>query len=260
MGHTASFRKLEVFQNCRIKSERAYSSVYDNNARWPDYNFSAVVEHSLRNPGRDSADILLMSAPTVDISNMNTSQLQPGDQTDAFQKRTVLSSQNMFNIAEKALKNHSSLSKVIIMEHPPRFDNPDVDPTSLKSNLARLANATLGGLWLNSPLKDRIVIGHHSLESSGSGSSHFDRYQHKNGKYDGVHFWGQNGGLDFTNSVKTILSLAVPRHHPSYVQAECGTAQSGNHDNNPQAKNLGRKYQPTVQTSNRFSPLNQGNC
>ena len=146
------------------------------------------------------------------------------------------------------------------MEHPPQFDNPDVDPTSLKCNLARLANATLGGLWLNSPLKDRIVIGHHSLESSGSGIAHFDIYQNKNGRYDGVHFWGKNGGLDFTNSVKTILSMAIPRRQPAYGQTEFSTAQSGNQYNPPQANNQGWKTQPTFETSNRFSPLNQGNC
>ena len=71
----------------------------------------------------------------------------------------------MFNIAEKALK--------------------------MKCNLARLANATLGGLWLNSPLKDKIFIGRHSLESSGAGAAHFNRYQNKyTRKYDGVHLFG----------------------------------------------------------------------
>ena len=43
VGHTASLGQLEIFQNCRIKSAKAYSSVYDKRARWPKYNFSDVV-------------------------------------------------------------------------------------------------------------------------------------------------------------------------------------------------------------------------
>ena len=186
---------IEEYQDCRIRSARAYSSVYDKKARWPKYNFSDVVKNSIQNPGRECADILIMSAPTVDITNMDTAKLKPGDKTDAFQDKAILSSQNMFNIAEKALKMKPSLSKVIIMEHPPRFDTTDVDPISVKCNLARLANATLGGLWLNSPLKDKIIIGRHSLESSGAGAAHFNRYQNKNtGKYDGgTLIWSDRG-------------------------------------------------------------------
>ena len=106
---------------------------------------------------------------------MNTANLTAIHQTEPLKKKAMKSSQNMFAIAETALETSPNLSKVILMEHPPRFDTPDVDPAGLKHDLARLANTTLGGLWLNSPLKDRIVIGHHSLESSGSGTTYFDR-------------------------------------------------------------------------------------
>ena len=109
---------------------------------------------------RPSPDILLLSAPTVDVSNMNTANLTAIHQTEPLKKKAMKSSQNMFAIAERALETSPKLSKVILMEHPPRFDTPDVDPAGLKHDLARLANTTLGGLWLNSPLKDRIVIGH----------------------------------------------------------------------------------------------------
>ena len=259
VGHSASLRKIEEFQNCRIKSERAYSSVFDKNARWPEFNFSDVVQSSLKKNGGDNPDILVMSAPTVDISNLDTSNLTPHHQTETFKKKTIQSSQNMFNIAEKALETAPNLKKVIIMEHSPRFDTPDVDPTSLKPNLVRLANATLAGLWFNSPLKDRIVIGHRSLESSGSGVTHYDRYQGRSGKYDGVHLYGRTGSLDYTNSVKTILSMAVGRY-PELVQTERGTAQlEDSHTNCAQAQYQRRNSQYSVETRNRFSALNQGN-
>ena len=123
------------------------------------------------------------------------------------------------------------------MEHPPRFDTADIDPCSLKPNLARIANVTIGQLWMNSPLKDRIVIGRHGLENSGNGAAHLSRYQNfHTGRYDGVNFYGQTGSTDYTNSVKTILMMSIPKHSLAEDTAEFGTAQAGNHDACPQAK------------------------
>ena len=116
-------------------------------------------------------------------------------------------------------------------------------------------------LWLNSPLKDKIFIGRHSLESSGAGAAHFNRYQNKyTGKYDGVHLYGQTGLLDYTNSVKNILMMSVPKHNPDNGPVELGTAQPDVHNDCAQAKYQRKEYHPTVQTKNRFSPLYQGNC
>ena len=223
------------------------------NARWPKKNFKDIVNHSLKHPGTENIDVLVMSAPTVDITNLNTSNLQTSENSMFFQQQACLSSQNMFKLAEKSLQNNPSLSKVVIMEHPPRFDTPDVDPTSLKPKLARLANSTLGQLWLNSALKDKIHIGRHSLESSGAGATHFKRYENiKTGRYDGVHMYGQTGCKDYTNSLKTILMMAM-------TDFGVGTALAGKHNDCEQAE-YQRKHQPHVQTSNRFSLFNQGNC
>ena len=70
------------------------------------------------------------------------------------------------------------------MEHPPRFDD------DMKPELARLANSTLSKLLAISPHKSNIVIGRHSLESLGVGTTHLGRYQDpSSGRYDGVHLW-----------------------------------------------------------------------
>ena len=37
----------------------------------------------------------------------------------------------MISLAEKTLKQNQSLSKLIITEHPQRFDTPFLDPTSV---------------------------------------------------------------------------------------------------------------------------------
>ena len=118
--------------------------------------------------------MLVLAVPTVDITNLDSSKLTPIDNTAAFQQSVIASSQNMFSLAEVSLEQNKSLRKVVIMEHLPRFDNLDVDPTSLKPNLVKLANATLSQLWLNSPIKHKISIGYHSLNSSGVGAAHVE--------------------------------------------------------------------------------------
>jgi hypothetical protein len=220
------------------------------------------VKNALDNPGLENFDVLVMSAPTVDITNMDTSKLTPADNNDIYQQEVIVSSKNMFNLAQQSLKHNTDLRKIVIMEHPPRFDRIQVDPTNLKPTLARLANATLNKLWLNSPLKDKIVIGHHSLESVGTGAAHLDRYKdHSTGRYDGVHLYGKTGCGDYTRSVKNILMSAIPQDSSAQPKSRFGTAQQDDHVNCPQAK-YQRKVNPTVQTKNRFSVFssNQGNC
>ena len=85
--------------------------------------------------------------------------------------------------------------------------------------------------WLG-PFKDRISIG--QLESSGAGAAHFNRFQNQTtGKYDGVHLYGKTACTDYTNSVKTILMMAVPKHKLNKTSAELGTAQPVDHNNCP---------------------------
>ena len=209
------------------------------------------MKSKLQNPGRGNFDVLVMSSPTVDISNLDTSQLTPSDSTGVFQQKVKESSQNLFRLAQQSLEQNSNLKRVIIMEHPPRFDNKMVDPTSLKSKLARLANATLGQLWLNCKQKFQIVIGQHSLEGSGTGAAHMARYKDQTtGRMDGVHHYGRKGFEEFTNSVSSILI--------SGITDVFGTAQAGNHKNNTQARS---GHQSETHTQNRFNVFksNQGN-
>ena len=141
-----------------------------------------------------------------------------------------------------------------------RFDTVNVDPCSLKPNLARMANVELGQLWMNSPFKDRIVIGQHSLESSGNGDAHLARYQNfRTGRYDGVHLYGQAGCTDYTNSVKSILMMAIQKHSSAQSNTGFGKAQAAFHKTCPQANYQKGKYHPSVQVRNRFDVLNQGN-
>ena len=276
IGNTANMRMLENDGSCRIRTARAYSSVYNDAARWPKYNFTDVVNYNLGNPGREDYEMLVMSAPTVDITNLDTTKLTPSGNTEYYKQEVIMSCRNMFSLAQASLDKHSNLSKVIIMEHPPRFDQPNVDPTSLKSKLARLANATLNQLWVISPLKDKIIVGHHSLVSSRAEDAHFARYQDfRTGRYDGVHLYGHTWCKDYTASVKLILRLADD--HTSCAQAKYQSRYQKDEysyqrrTNTSYQKDVNQgmywkdgnqgKYHPYVQVSNRFSALssNMGN-
>jgi hypothetical protein len=82
-----------------------------------------------------------------------------------------------------------------------------VDPLCLKPALAQLFNNTLGELWLDSRLKDKVVVGVHNLECVGGIRE--ARYRNiKSNKYDGVHLYGPSGRKAYTISVLDILKSA----------------------------------------------------
>ena len=65
-------------------------------------------------------------------------------------------------------------------------------------------NTTLGELWLDSPDKNKIVLGIHDLECAGSIRE--ARYRDSLGRrYDGIHMYGPSGMKAYTVSVLDIL-------------------------------------------------------
>ena len=65
--------------------------------------------------GRANYDHLVLSAPTVDITNLDTSKVKPSDDTEPLKKKVAASCQNMMKIAENALAKNPSLKNVTIM-------------------------------------------------------------------------------------------------------------------------------------------------
>ena len=150
---------MEELNKCRIRSARAHNSKYDKNAILLTKNYHDVTKLHLKNPGRENFDVLVLSSPTVDITNIDTNN------KDAEQK-VIKSCRNIVELANEALEENKHLKNVVIMEHPPRFDD------KLRTQLARFANTTFNQLWASSLHKDKIVIGRHSLESPGVGRTH----------------------------------------------------------------------------------------
>ena len=139
LAHRANLRLIEESLKCRIRSVKAYSSNRDDKARWPEKNFAQVIQNNLSNPGLEKYDILVMSAPTVDITNLTPSRMSRQE----CEAKIEESCTNMLNIANEALSVHNL--KVVIMDHAPRFDSRE------KAHLASFAN--------NLPIKPFISFG-----------------------------------------------------------------------------------------------------
>ena len=112
-----------------MNTVKAYSSVDNMNARWPKKNFNDVTNTALRNTHKeDDFTHLVVSAPSVDITNLDTSKLKAEDNTEYYKQEVAISCKNMFNVAHDAIRNHPNLEKVIVMEHPERYENRNIDP------------------------------------------------------------------------------------------------------------------------------------
>ena len=210
LAHNVNLSKIEYDTKTRIKSTKAYSAVEDLKARFPHKNFTDVTSAALNKTRNDDKYTeLILAAPTVDISNLNTEQLTGNENIEVYKQKIISSCHNMYSVAQNALIDHPELRKVVLMEHAPRRDTPDVDPTGLKSKLAIFANSSLTQLWHSSAMKDRISIGKHSLDLANERTNAVYK-DDWTGRYDGVHMYGSCGKETYTKSVSHIIKSALP--------------------------------------------------
>lgn len=211
---------VEKAKNIRMRTEKAYSSVADKKAKWPYKNVKNVTEKLLDEaPKADEFQHLILAAPTVDITNLDTARTKPTDNVEYFKQKVVISCQSMFTTAQNALLKHPKLKNVTLMEHPPRFDTADKDPSSLKPQLAKFANNYLQQLWSNSSLKHKIVVGQHNLLCDGKiRQARFTRTLDK--KYDGIHMYGVSGRAAYMRSVSSIISSIIQPQVPAPTEAD----------------------------------------
>ena len=264
VGRNVQFPKVENDIKCTVKTAKAYSAAYNKDAKWPDLNFTEVVNNEVT---KQPYDVLVMTAPTVDITNLDTSKLHEEDNTDVYQQMVYVSCQNMFSAAQRAIQAQPNLEQVMLMEHPPRFDSRDLDPVGLKPKLAKLANSMYNQLWLDSPHKKRIIICSHNLDISSSGEKHDAMFKNvRTGDYDGVHHYGGRGRSLYSESVKKSLKNIVNNQNTKISQ-ESPLPKNYHQKLCPQAmyqksqKMAHTRYHSSVQDRNRFSVFNsnQGN-
>ena len=116
---------------------------------------------------KDEYQTLVLQAGSVDVSNLNTKD-NPSEHLEYFKQVTIVSAKNFFQVGVNALRSSNCLEKVVLMKQIPRYDPSSVDPLSIKPALSQLYNNTLTDEWMNSQFKDKIMIGNHNIECSGS--------------------------------------------------------------------------------------------
>ena len=203
---------------------------------------------------------LILGAPTVDITNLDTTNLTHNENTEIYKQKVYISCQNTMTVATNALANHPKLKEVIILEHIPRFDVTEADPTGLKAKLATFANSSLAQMMLSSSMKKKIMMGNHSLDCN---EDQIDaRYRDQwSGRYDGVHLLSGHGKDLYTDSLIRILKTAL-----SNPSSPSSANTSSFHDSCPQQqyqqrqqarRSQGHKTENiyTVPVSNKFNIL-----
>ena len=152
---------------------------------------------------------------------------------------------NMMKVAEDALATHENIKKVIIMNHAPRYDTVDVDP------IANFANSYMLKLWLDSHMKEKIIIGSHNLECPEKQRK--KRYtDDRTKRYDGVHLYGRAGKAAYTESVLNIMLGSIQLEeqaddHTRYPQSKYSRQQ--------RAYSSVVKGKSGIKVQNKFSPL-----
>ena len=214
-------RLVEKFSRARVRTVQFSSSGED---------LENVVQKNLVCPGREKYDILTIAAPTVDITNLKINNCSSVE----LEKKVTESCNNVIVVAKNALKEHKDLKRVIILDHPPRFDE------KVKTEMAIFANNIFNSVIQSLPKNINIAFGKHNLSSYGVGKTYDSRYKSTClNRTDGLHFVGPSGMKDYSSSLINILTTAL--------------RTSGN-THSPVSDSIS-----PIQVSNRFDCLNQGN-
>ena len=105
------------------------------------------------------------------------------------------------------MEHQPSLKSVVFLKQTPRYEPADVDPLSIKAVLAHLFNNTQMNLLMNSPMREKIVVGTHNIDCSGAIKA--ARYrQTQTGRFNGVHLFGSSGSKVYTLNIVNILKAA----------------------------------------------------
>ena len=206
IGSHCDFQSIEEATKVDIVTKRAYSSVEDMRAKWPESNFRDVVEVQL---AKGNYNHLVMQAPSVDITNLKSVKNKTSKQYQRGEAST--SSFNTIKTAERALQKYPNLKGVLITERAPRHDN--------MRELSQFSNEELHRHLKHSIYKNQIKIGIHTLDFEGEERDSVYGSKKTNTIPDGYHLRGPNGKLSFTKSLLNIFHKAgLNRKQKTQVQ------------------------------------------
>ena len=160
VAHNMDFRTIEQVTNTTIKTVK--TNKRDRKTSVDHHDVADVVKTEITNAEYEH---LVLVAPTEVITGLDTLSAKPDDSTEIFKRKVEKSCRDVVNIAENAI-NSKKVKSVTIVNHPSRSDTHNTDPFSVKQKLANFANSFFLELWFDSPHKDKIMIGSHTLDCS----------------------------------------------------------------------------------------------
>ena len=103
---------------------------------------------------------------------------------------------NMLAVAETALRENSTLEKLVLMEYPPRADSKQL------GEISQCSNTVLRTEINKSEFRRQIVVGSMGNFNFSSLEEMVDRFGPRNvhPRFDGVHLRGSQGSKLFTES------------------------------------------------------------
>ena len=113
-------------------------------------------------------------------------------------------SYQLMEIAVDAIKEHESLKMLVVCEAPPRYDQWRETNEFANEELHEALRSVT-----DEAVRNKIVIGRHSLECSGGlRLSRYGDPANRNVKVDNIHLKGSSGSISMTRSIGYILAGA----------------------------------------------------
>ena len=233
---------IEVATKMKVKTARAYTCLKRKDNSYDSRSFQTVINDEL---DKDNYDVLVIQSGTKDISNLPNSCSD--NDIESLKNEVVQSARNLINCAEEASKNNPNLRKIIVAKQIPRYDSFNTNPPGLKTSLSYIFNSALVDLAASSDLKEKLIIGDHTLDCEGAVRE--ARYKNsRTGRYNSVHLFGPSGVKAYTESILKIFKSAnlIKNYVPKYYD-----------EVNKMAKSLVsvQSRRVNIPTSNRFSIL-----
>ena len=123
IAHNADFDRIRQATGCRVLTRKAYASVKNLSSKYPEQNFTDVVDNDVV---AKSGSVVVLQSSSVDIKNIDLSK----PKEECFEEARQ-SSRNMYKVAIN-VSQLKSTKLVCLMKRTPRIDS---------AALASLSNA-----------------------------------------------------------------------------------------------------------------------
>ena len=193
--------KFERDTKTKVKFVKAFGIRGEENQFYPDKNFADTVPKEVE---QSKPDAIVLQGGSIEISNIDVKAALMDTEKDIEHYRNEWTakieedSENLYNIAEKALEQNQDM-KVIIVKRLPRFDPINSDPKGIKSQLSNFGNHVLDQLWIKKGRPQNIQIVEFEIGCSGPGYLKDLIYgSTKSQYYDGINLNGSGAQRHFT--------------------------------------------------------------